>query len=137
MLMHLRSRIETVLAAAQEVTIATDGPASLQISQVRCRAQGLTLLLLVPQTSEHLANLDTAPEIAAAGPGWRLRGLARIREDAAAALFAEIGGDRWHSVVVVHPRRFEWLQPGGDCAAETIDIDDRTNSFASFTGGHK
>ena len=137
MLMHLRSRIETVLAAAHEVTIATDGPAELQISQVRCRAQGLTLLLLVPQTSEHLANLATAPEIAAAGPGWRLRGQAQVLEGMAAELFAGTGGDRWHSVVAVHPRRFEWLQPGGDCAAETIDIDDRTISFASFTGGHK
>jgi hypothetical protein len=126
MLTHLRSRIETALAAAHEVTIATAGPAGLQITSVPCRAQGLTLFLLVPHTSDHLANLAVSPEVAVAGPGWRLRGIAQVLEGSAGEMFVGGGGDRWHFVVAVAPRRFEWLQPGGDCAAETIDIDDRT-----------
>jgi hypothetical protein len=125
MLMHLRSRIETALAAANEVTIATAGPAELQITSVPCRAQGLMLFLLVPHTSDHLVNLDDAPEIAVAGPGWRLRGQAQVLEETAQGFLARSGGDRWHCVVAVQPWRFEWLHPGGDCAAETIDIDDR------------
>jgi hypothetical protein len=122
MLDKLRDRAAQILAETFFCTLATTGPAGLQASMVRCAGRGLTLYLLVPDTSDHLFNLETELEVVVTAENWRLRGTVDIVQDST-ELFSP-DQSQWHTVVRVTPARLHIL-PGSGTAnyAETIDFD--------------
>jgi hypothetical protein len=123
MLDKLRDRAAQTLAETLFCTLATTGPAGLQASMVPCAGQGVTLYLLVPDTSDHLFNLESEPEVAVTAETWRLRGTADIVQDSTDVFSAD--QSRWHTVVRVTPVRLHILPVKGSPAnyAETIDFD--------------
>lgn len=125
MLAHLQQRIMEALTRTNCATLATDGPAGLQATGLPCRNRDAVLYVLVPGTSEHLANLGERPDVVVATPAWQLRGTGRVlpnAERAAAGVFADDPAAFWCEVVEVQPRRVDILRPGGWDVVETIDI---------------
>jgi hypothetical protein len=123
MLDKLRDRATQILAETHLCTLATTGPAGLQASMVHCAGRGTILYLLVPNTSDHLFNLESEPEVAVTAESWRLRGKAEIVQDSPDVFSAE--QSQWHTIVRVSPVRLHILPAKGGPAnyAETIDFD--------------
>lgn len=124
MLDKLRDRAAQILAATPFCTLATTGPAGIQASMVPCAGRGTTLYLLVPDTSDHLFNLESAPEVALTSETWHLHGLADIVQESTDMFPAE--QRQWHTIVRITPVRLHLLpaQSGPANYAETIDFDD-------------
>jgi hypothetical protein len=122
MLDKLRDRVVQILAETSLCTLATAGPAGLQASMVRCAGRGITLYLLVPDTSDHLFNLESESEVAITTETWRLRGMADIVHNTDVFSAEQ---RQWHTVVRVTPVRLHILpaQCGLANYAETIDFD--------------
>lgn len=122
MLDKLRDRAAQILAETSLCTLATTGPAGLQASVIHCAGRGITLYLLVPDTSDHLFNLETEPEVAVTAETWRLRGTAKIVQDSTDVF--SVDQSQWHTVVRVTPIRLHILPESGMANyAETIDFD--------------
>ena len=123
MLDKLRDRARQILAETGLCTLSTSGPAGLQASVVRCAGRETSLYLLIPNTSDHLFNLESEPDVAVTTESWGLRGTAEIVQDAPCLFSAE--QQQWHIVVRVRPLRLH-IQPvkGGPVTyTETIDFD--------------
>ncbi|MCB0195074.1 MAG: pyridoxamine 5'-phosphate oxidase family protein [Anaerolineae bacterium] len=123
MLDQLRARATQILAEADWCTLATTGPAGLQASVVRCLGQGTMLYLLVPDTSDHLFNLESEPGVALTTETWRLRGTAEIVTDSIDLFSTD--RRRWHTMVRITPIQLQILATtyGAAMYAETIDFD--------------
>jgi hypothetical protein len=123
MLDKLRDRAAQILAETKLCTLATTGPAGVQASVVRCAGRETTLYLLVPDTSDHLFNLETETEVAVTTESWSLRGTANIVKDSLDLFSAE--QSQWHTIVRVTPVRLHILPESGMASyAKTIDFDD-------------
>lgn len=123
MLDKLRDRAIQILSETDSCTLATTGPAGLQASMVRCARQGVTLYLLVPDTSDQLFNLETEAEVVVTTATWQLHGLAGIVQESTDVFPAD--QRQWHTVVRVRPIRLHILPArcGPMTHAETIDFD--------------
>jgi len=121
MLNKLRDRAAKLLADTTSCTLATTGPAGVQVSIVRCAGQGSNLYLLLPNSSDHLFNLEVEPEVALATERWHLRGTARLRSRRN-DLF-EADQFPWHVVVQVRPLRLHIQPDSGNEQAVTIDFE--------------
>jgi hypothetical protein len=55
---YAHQRAIEVLGSPQTAVLATDGPAGVLVGEFPCAVSGLNLYLLVPQTSDHLFNLE-------------------------------------------------------------------------------
>lgn len=126
MLDQLRNRAVQILAETHFCTLATTGPAGLQASMVRCAGRGTALYLLVPDTSDHLFNLESEPVVAVTTTGWHLRGRAAIVTGGQECAHLFSGDQRqWHTAVRVSPLRLHILPADAPAhPAETIDFDD-------------
>jgi len=123
MINKLRDRAAQILAETCLCTLATTGPAGIQASMVHCAGRGTSLYLLVPDTSDHLFNLEIEPEVAVTTEIWHLRGTAAIVQDHTDLFSAD--QSEWHTVVKVTPMRLHILPDSGATHhAETIDFDD-------------
>ena len=84
----------------------TSGPAGVQASEFPCEAVGLILYLLVPQTSDHLFNLEHDATVTVLTAGWELKGKAQIispgEPDLELDLLREPGAE-WCVLVRVDP----------------------------------
>jgi hypothetical protein len=80
------------------------------------------LYVLVPDTSDHLFNLEMEPHVAVTSAGWQLHGAAEIVSDSVEIFSAE--QCQWNTVVRVTPVRLHILPDRGSSShAETIDFD--------------
>jgi Pyridoxamine 5'-phosphate oxidase len=123
MLDKLRDRAAQILAETGVCTLATTGPAGIQASMMHCAARETSLYVLVPDTSDHLFNLEVEPEVAVTAETWHLRGTADIVHDSATLFSAD--QRQWHTVVRVTPVRLHILpDSGAENYVETIDFDD-------------
>ncbi|GAB4413130.1 MAG: hypothetical protein Fur0044_07460 [Anaerolineae bacterium] len=122
MLDRLRDRAAQILAETDLCTLATTGPAGLQAAMVRCAGRGTSLYLLVPNTSDHLFNLETEPEVAVTTETWQLHGTADLVQDSTDLFSTE--QRRWHTVVRITPVRLHILPLSSPANyTETIDFD--------------
>ena len=78
MLDYARQRAIQVLKVPRRAVLVTSGPAGVQVSEGPCAAIDLRLYLLVPQTSDHLFNLESDPSVTLLAANWVLKGKARI-----------------------------------------------------------
>ena len=122
MLDTLRDRAASILAEIETCTLATTGPAGVQASVVRCKGQGTDLYLYIPNTSDHLFNLEHVSEVALATEEWYLRGKTQVLDE-----MGEIFDEQempWHTVVKVKPLQMHILPGDDNKHAETIDFFD-------------
>jgi hypothetical protein len=78
MLDYARQRAKEILKIPRTAILATSGPAGVQAGEFPCEAIDLNLYLLVPQTSDHLFNLEHDPAVTVLTSGWELKGEAQI-----------------------------------------------------------
>ncbi len=123
MLDYTRQRAIEVLKAVRKVVLATGGPAGLQASEVACQAMGLTLYLLIPQTSDHLYNLKHQSGVSLLADAWSLKGEARLVSPSGLDLeLLSTPGAEWCRLVRVDPYRVEIRRPSGWGNLETFDL---------------
>jgi hypothetical protein len=122
MLDRLRDQAAHILAETLSCTLATAGPAGLLASTVDCAGRGTLLYVLVPDTSDHLFNLEIEPRVAVTAAKWHLHGTAEILGGSTEIFSAE--QRRWNTVVRVIPARLHILPDRSSAShAETIDFD--------------
>jgi hypothetical protein len=110
----------------QFITPATSGPGGLQAGMFPCQAADLRLYLLVPCTSDHLANLEGDASVVVTTEAWQLRGLAHVvppGEYPAGLALLNAPDARWSEVVEICPTRFDVRQRRGWGYSETIDLE--------------
>jgi hypothetical protein len=125
MLDYARERAMEVLKTAQTAVMATSGPAGVQASEFRCEAIGLDLYILVPQTSDHLFNLEHETMVTLLAAGWQLKGEAQIVAPGIADLELNLlhePGAAWCVLVRVTPCQVQIRREGGWGNIETIDL---------------
>jgi hypothetical protein len=80
------------------------------------------LYVLVPDTSDHLFNLEIEPGVAVTTASWYLHGTANVVSGSTDVFSAE--QRQWNTVVRVTPARLHILANNGSASyAETIDFD--------------
>ena len=125
MLDYARQHAIEALKIPRKAVLATSGPAGLQASEVPCEAIGLNLYLLVPQTSDHLFNLEPGCSVTLLTAGWELKGEAQIISpnvpDFESGLLREPGAE-WCVLVRVDPCQIQIRRVGGWGNLETIDL---------------
>lgn len=132
MLDHLRKQVTDAIAQASQVSLTTGGIAGLQTSVLKCESCGLKLYTLIPQTSDHLVNIENNPECVAMTDRWELRGTARrvtLSEFPSLAL-ARMPDAAWSTLIEIQPKRLQIVRQAGVSDAATIDIDE-----SSLEGG--
>ena len=79
MLEPLRRRVGQALLGEPGAALSTAGPGGIQAGFFPCEADGLTLYLLVPTSSDVLFNLETQKDVIVTTPRWQLEGEAIVR----------------------------------------------------------
>ena len=126
MLDHLKRRVARILAATKMATLSTSGPAGIQARQFPCEADGLTLYLLLPGTSDHLLNLEKDPFSVVSTAGWQLRGRAHVLPLVAgpdSLLLPHLPAAIGCVLVKIQPTQLQIYCQDGWGFRETIDIE--------------
>jgi len=126
MIDHLKRRVARILASNQTATLSTSGPAGLQARQFPCEADGLSLYLLLPGTSDHLLNLEKDPNSMISTSAWQLRGRAQVLPLMAAPdslLLPHLPAAVGCVLVKIQPAQLQIYRQNGWGFQETIDID--------------
>ncbi len=125
---YARERAIEALRYTRSVVFVTSGPAGMLAGEFPCEAIGLDLYLLVPQTSDHLFNLEQDAAVALVSAAWELKGDARIISpvpvDIELALLQPPEA-KWCALVRVEPRQMHIRREGGWGNLETIDLESR------------
>lgn len=131
MLDYARQRAREALKASHTAVLVTSGKAGIQASEVPCQAVDLVLYLLVPQTSDHLFNLEQSDDVTLLSSGWELKGQAQVLSAGAQSPELELlrqysafrqPGSEWCAVIRVEPTRMQIRRAGGWGNIETIDL---------------
>jgi hypothetical protein len=128
MLDYARQRAMEVLKDTRNVVLATSGPAGVQASEFHCEAVGLDLYILVPQTSDHLFNLEHETTVTLLAAGWELKGKAQIVAPGTVDLELDLlqePGAAWCVLVQITPCQVQIRREGGWGNIETIDLKGR------------
>ena len=107
------------------MVLATSGPAGVQASEFPCEALGLDLYILVPQTSDHLFNLEHETTVTLLAAGWELKGEAQIVDPGTVDLelnLMQAPGAAWCALVRITPCQVQIRREGGWGNIETIDL---------------
>jgi hypothetical protein len=105
--------------------LVTSGPAGVQAGQFPCEALGLDLYLLVPQTSDHLFNLEHNPSVTVLTAGWQLKGEAEMIPPNTPGPKLDLVKDhsgKWCVLVRVDPHQVQIGRQAGWGNLETIDL---------------
>lgn len=122
---YARQRAIEALKIPRTAVLATSGPAGVQASELPCEAIDLVLYLLVPQTSDHLFNLEHEPTVTLLAAGWELRGQAQVISPNAPDLELDLlrePGAEWCVLVRVEPYQVQIRREAGWGNIETIDL---------------
>src|SRR3990170_2946427 len=124
MLDYARQRASEALRIPRTAVLATSGPAGVQAGEFPCEAIDLNLYLLVPQTSDHLFNLEHDSTVTLLTAGWELKGKAYIVSTGAPDLELDLlrePGAEWCVLVRVEPSQVQIRGEVGWGSLETID----------------
>lgn len=128
MLDYARQRVAEVLKLSRTAVLATSGPAGVQANEFACEALDLNLYLLVPQTSDHLFNLEHNPAVTLLTARWELKGEAYVLPSSAPAQqlnLLQTAGAEWCVLVRVEPAQVQIRREAGWGNLETFDIKSR------------
>ena len=125
MLDYARQRAIEALGTPRIAVLVTTGPAGVQASEFRCEALDLDFYLLVPQTSDHLFNLEHDASVTVLTDGCELKGQAQIisrgEPDIDLDLWQEPGA-QWCLLVRVEISQMQIRNERGWGHLETIDL---------------
>ncbi len=125
MLDYARQHAIEALGSQRTAVLVTSGPAGVQASEFPCEAIDLELYLLVPQTSDHLFNLEHDLAVTLLTAGCELKGQAQIisrgMPDLELVLLREPGA-AWCVLVRVKPSQIQIRSERGWGHLETIDL---------------
>jgi len=125
MLDHLRQHVAAALAPIKAATLATIGPAGLQVGMFPCTSSRLMLYLLVPRTSDQLWNVERDGAVVVTTVHWHMQGRACVVAKAACPeQLLSHPAAAWSAVVAVQPTKVSIAQREGWGAAETIDVEE-------------
>lgn len=125
MIDYAHQRAGEALKSARKAVLATNGPTGVQVSEFPCEAKDLKLYLLLPQTSDHLFNLEQDSRVALLTKELELRGRARALSPEEAAPELEILRAKdieWDVLIEVKPIQIQIRRHVGWGADETIDL---------------
>lgn len=125
MLDYARQRAIEALRIPRTAVLATSGPAGVQAGEFPCEAMDLDLYLLVPQTSDHLFNLEHDSTVTLLTAGCELKGKAYIISTGAPDLELDLlrePGAEWCVLVRVEPSQVQIRSEMGWGNLETIDL---------------
>jgi hypothetical protein len=125
MLDYARQRAIEALGIPRIAVLVTSGPAGVQACEFRCEAIKLALYLLVPQTSDHLFNLEHDASITVLTAGCELKGKAHIISRDTAHLDLDLlrePGAAWCVLVRVEISQVQIRSEQGWGNLETIDL---------------
>lgn len=125
MLDYARRRATDVLRYTRAAVLVKSGPAGVLAGEFPCESLGLNLYVLVPQTSDHLFNLECDAIVALATSQWEVKGRACIVSGDGAALGLDLlrtPGAEWCVLVRVEPPEVQVRREGGWGNVETIDL---------------
>ena len=128
MLDYARQRAIEALKTPHRAVLATSGPAGLQAGEFPCQAIELDLYLLVPQTSDHLFNLENDSTVTLLAAGWELKGEAQLISPNTADLELDLlqePGAEWSVLVRICPFQLHIRREEGWGYLETIDLKSR------------
>lgn len=125
MLDYARQRAKEILKSPQAAVLVTSGPAGVQVGEYPCEVLDLDLYLLLPQTSDHLFNLEHDSSVSLQTSRWDLKGEAQVILANPPDLELDLlrGSDAsWCVLVLVHPLQVQVHREGGWGNLETIDL---------------
>jgi len=125
MLDYARQRAIQALKIPRRAVLVTSGPARVQVSEGPCAAIDLKLYLLLPQTSDHLFNLEYDPSITLLAANWVLKGTARIIPPNVLNLelgLFQVSEEEGCILVQVDPSQVQIRREQGWGNLETIDV---------------
>jgi hypothetical protein len=125
MLDYVRQRAIEVLKVPRRAVLATSGPAGVQVSEFPCEAIELELFFLVPQTSDHLFNLEHVSTVSVLTDKWELIGEAQNMSSHMIVPGLKIlqqPETEWSTLVKVSPCKLQIRREQGWGNVETIDI---------------
>jgi hypothetical protein len=125
MLDYARQRAREVLSNLQTVVLATSGPAGVRVGEFTCEAHDLELFLLLPETSDHIFNLEHDLHVTLLTPKWEMQGVAEIISAESTDLHLPLFQDpnaKWCVIVKVKPQLIEIRRKSGWGNIETIDL---------------
>ena len=125
MLDYAHQRAIEALGIPRFVILASSGPAGVQASEVKYEARELQLYLLVPETSDHIFNLEADPSVTLLTPRLEIKGKAQILPAIPEGFDLDLLHETeagWCALVRVEPRRIQFRNAGGWGYLETIDI---------------
>ncbi len=125
MLDYARQRAIEALKTPRIAVLVTSGPAGVQASEFPCEVIDLNLYLLVPQTSDHLFNLEYDSIVTVLTAGCELKGQAQIVSRGAPDLELDLWrepGAAWCALVRVEISRAQIRSERGWGNLETIDL---------------
>ena len=122
---YAHQRALEALGNPRAAVLVTNGPAGVQVSEFPCAALGLSLYLLVPQTSDHLFNLEYESTVTLLIARYELKGKAQIVSrgavDSDCALLREPAAD-WGAFLRVEISQVQLRSEEGWGNRETIDL---------------
>ena len=125
MLDYARQRAIQALKVPRRAVLVTSGPAGVQVSEGPCAAIDLKLYLLVPQTSDHLFNLESDPSVTLLAANLLLKGKARTIPPNSLELepeFFQTSEEEGCVLVQVDPCQMQIRREQGWGNLETIDV---------------
>lgn len=125
MLDYARQRATAAVGNPRTVVLITSGPAGVQTGEFRCEVSDLRLYLLIPQTSDHLFNLEHESTVTALTVTCELKGQAQIISCVALDLKVDLRHEpdaAWCALVRVEISRVQLRSKGGWRRRGTIDL---------------
>jgi hypothetical protein len=125
MLDYARQRAVEALGTPRTAVLVTTGPAGVQASEFPCEVIDLDFYFLVPQTSDHLYNLEHDASITVLTAGCELKGQALIISRGAPDLDLDLWqepGAAWCVLVRVEISQVQIRNEQGWGNLETIDL---------------
>ena len=125
MLDYARQRAIYALGTPRIAVLVTSGPAGVQASEFPCEVIDLNLYLLVPQTSDHLFNLEHDAGVTVLAAGCELKGKAHIISRDMSDLeltLLQVSGAKWCVLVRVEISQVQIRSEQGWGNLETIDL---------------
>ncbi len=125
MLDYARQRASAALGHPCTAVLVTSGPAGVQTGEFRCEVSDLGLYLLIPQTSDHLFNLEHESSVTVLTATCELKGHARPVSRDAPDLHVDLCSEpdaEWCALVHVEIFRVQIRSEDGWRNRETIDL---------------
>jgi hypothetical protein len=122
---YARQRASAAVGNPRTAVLITSGPAGVQTGEFRCAVSDLTLYLLMPQTSDHLFNLEHQATVTALTATCELKGQSQIISCAVPDLHLTLCQEpdaEWCALVRVEISRVQIRSEDGWRNCETLDL---------------